>query len=118
MKILHDGCLSRDACDAVRAAGHDVVWVGEWSADPGDDELLAIASSQGRIVVTLDKDFGELAVVRGREHAGIIRLVGFPSRSQGPTIVAALAQYERDLVARALITIEPWRVRVRPADLE
>ena len=31
--------------------------------DPGDEEILATAYAEGRILITLDKDFGELAVV-------------------------------------------------------
>lgn len=116
MRVLLDTCISPGARDDVRAAGHDVSWAGEWPRDPGDDELLAKAASEGRTLVTLDKDFGELAVVRDRRHCGIIRLVGFTSEAQGRTCVAALAKYERDLIEGALITIEPWRVRVRPAE--
>src|SRR5688572_31568341 len=52
---------------------HDVVWCGEWSEDPGDDEILAFAHREGRILVTLDKDFGELAVVHRQPHSGIVR---------------------------------------------
>jgi hypothetical protein len=46
-----------------RSAGHDVVWAGEWHEDPGDEEILERAHVEGRILVTLDKDFGELAIV-------------------------------------------------------
>lgn len=92
-----------------------MIWAGEWAKDPGDDEVLAQALRESRIVVTLDKDFGELAVVHARRHAGIIRPVGFASTAQGPTCVTALAKYERELAAESLITIEPWRVRVRPS---
>lgn len=46
----------------LEAAGHDVVWVGDWDRDPGDREILFQARSEGRILVTLDKDFGELAI--------------------------------------------------------
>ncbi|GIL11807.1 MAG: hypothetical protein BroJett038_05270 [Chloroflexota bacterium] len=50
-----------------------MLYAGEWIEDPGDDEILARAYEERRILVTLDKDFGELAVVRGTAHAGIIR---------------------------------------------
>ena len=46
------------------AAGHDVVTVADiWSDDPGDETILAYAHSEGRVVVTRDKDFGELAIL-------------------------------------------------------
>lgn len=113
MRVLLDTCLSASARDQLRAAGHDVVWTGEWSRDPGDEELLAQALREDRVLVTLDKDFGQLAVVRALPHAGIVRLVDFPSADQGRTLVAALAKYERDLSQGALVTLEPWRVRIR-----
>ncbi len=46
--------------------GHDVLWAGSFPGDPADDEFLAFALNEGRVVVTLDKDFGELAVAFGR----------------------------------------------------
>ncbi|MGD9728658.1 MAG: DUF5615 family PIN-like protein [Nitrospiraceae bacterium] len=44
--------------EALEAAGHDVVWAGAWDIDPGDDDILAQAYREGRVLVTLDKDFG------------------------------------------------------------
>ena len=69
----------------------------------------------GRIPVTLDKDFGELAVVRGRPHTGIIRLAGFPARQQAQACIRVLELYGAELVAGGLVTAEPGRVRIRPA---
>lgn len=60
MKLLLDSCVWGGAVARLRAAGHDVVWSGDWPADPGDEEILAHALAEGRVLVTLDKDFGEL----------------------------------------------------------
>ncbi len=65
MKILLDSCVWGKARGDLESAGHDVVWVGDWPEDPGDEEILAHACSERRILVTLDKDFGELAVFHG-----------------------------------------------------
>jgi predicted nuclease of predicted toxin-antitoxin system len=59
----------------LRAAGHDVVWVGDWPADPGDERILAVAAAEGRVLVTLDNDFGELVVLHRQPSAGIIRII-------------------------------------------
>jgi predicted nuclease of predicted toxin-antitoxin system len=56
---------------------HDVIWSGLWPKDPGDIAILAAAHSEQRILVTLDKDFGELAILKGLPHSGIVRLTGF-----------------------------------------
>ena len=73
MKVLLDACVSRRARDEIASAGHEVEWVGAWDADPGDDETLARAHAERSILVTLDKDFGESAIVRERPHAGIVK---------------------------------------------
>lgn len=52
-----------------------MVWAGDRSADPGDVEILDLARKDGCVLITLDKDFGELAVAFGRDHRGIIRIV-------------------------------------------
>ena len=50
----------------LRSAGHDVEWVRDWSSDPGDEQILATAAAQEQVLATLDKDFGELAVLHRR----------------------------------------------------
>lgn len=74
-----------------RAAGHDVVWAGEWPTDPGDDEILSYAHR-----VTLEKDFGELAVVFLRPHPGIMQLASpasLAARQQGSVCRPVLERY-------------------------
>jgi len=116
LKLLLDTCVFGGAVDELRRAGHDVVWSGEWERDPGDPGLLSLARKEGRIVVTLDKDFGELAVVRGVRHCGIVRLVGFRAGEQGSAARAALLKYADDLADEAIVTVERTRVRVRPRE--
>ena len=115
MKLLLDTCVWGGAVDSLKAAGHDVIWAGDWPTDPGDEEIMALAHQEGRILITLDKDFGELAVVRGQAHAGIIRLVILPAFQQAPTCLMVLTRYGVELQAGAILTVEPGRVRVRPA---
>jgi len=83
--------------------------------DPGDLEILEHSRRIGAVLVTLDKDFGELAVIRGIKHSGIIRLIGFSARQQGAVCRQILDRYGAELSEGALVTVEPGRVRVRPA---
>ena len=48
------------------------MWAGDLPADPGDMELLRRAHAEGRVLITLDKDFGELAIVTAEPHSGIV----------------------------------------------
>jgi predicted nuclease of predicted toxin-antitoxin system len=116
MKILLDSCVWGKARVELEAAGHDVVWSGDWPKDPGDEEILARAHEQGRILVTLDKDFGELAVLRGTPHNGIVRLVNISARQQAAICSQVLARHGAELQKGAIVTAEPGRLRIRSPD--
>ena len=113
MKLLLDTCISKSARDYLVSTGNDVIWTAEWDKDPGDYEILSFAHQQGRILVTLDKDFGELVIVRGLPHSGIIRLSGISSKEQGSTCQAVIERYEQDLEKAAIITVDKKKVRIR-----
>ena len=115
MKVLLDTCVWGGVRKFLSEAGHDVVWAADWPADPGDEEILDRAHRESRVLVTLDKDFGELAVVRGHSHSGIVRLVALSTSQQAEACVAVLVRYGRELEAGAIVTAEIGRVRVRPA---
>ncbi len=116
MKLLVDGCVAASARIALRAAGHEVESVAEWPRDPGDLAILAHAVDHEQSVVTLDKDFGELAIVRGVRHRGILRLVDIRASQQGAAAVAAINTHDAMLAKGAIVTVEPGRVRVRPPE--
>lgn len=68
-----------------------------------------------QVLVTLDKDFGELAIAFGAVHAGIIRLVDFRYLEQAPVCARAIAEYGSELARGAIVTVERGRTRVRLA---
>lgn len=113
MKLLLDSCFWGGAVGELTALGHDVEWSGTWPRDPGDAEILARAREANRVLVALDKDFGELAIVRGLPHAGIIRLVRFAARQQATACQQILERYGTELENCAIVTAELGRVRIR-----
>ena len=113
MRLLLDTCIWGGAAPELRAAGHDVSWAGDWPQDPGDDEILALAHRERRVLVTLDKDFGELAIVHEQPHGGIVRIVGFPARRHASVCQQALDVHGAELVTGAIVTVEPGRLRIR-----
>jgi predicted nuclease of predicted toxin-antitoxin system len=118
MRLLLDSCVWGKAQAELVAAGHDVVWVGDWPADPGDLAILERACDEDRVVVTLDRDFGELAVARGVPRRGIIRLVNFSARSQAAACIELLERYGKELAVGGIVTAQPGHARVRTADSE
>lgn len=116
MRLLLDSCVWGGARTELEAAGHDVVAAADWDKDPGDEEILAQAFRDKRILITLDKDFGELAIVHGNPHSGILRLVNFSALQQALVCLEVLRHHGEDLAAGAILTAEPGRLRVRPPD--
>lgn len=114
MNVLLDSCVWGGAGKALAEAGHDVEWVGDWKPDPGDEEILRIAMERKAVLVTLDKDFGEIAIVRRVHHTGIIRIVGLPASQQGAVCALMLDRYGEELRSGAIVTVSEQRARVRP----
>ena len=115
MRLLLDSCVWGGARKELEEAGHDVIWAGDWPEDPGDEEILARSHREGRVLITLDKDFGELAIVHGLPHSGILRLVNLAARQQIEVCRHALNRHGNELRAGAIITAEAGRLRIRPA---
>ena len=113
LKVLLETCIAGRTKTALQAANHDVTWGGDWKEDPGDEAILAMAYKEGRVLVTLDKDFGELAVLQGASHCGILRLVNFRAKEQAAVCLRVLADYGAELNQGAVITAEPGRLRIR-----
>jgi len=116
MKLRLDTCVWGPAAAELAAAGHDVVWAGDWPDDPGDEKILQQAASEGRTLVTLDKDFGRLAVLHDTPHRGILRLVDISARVQAAVCAHVLRLHGAELQAGAIVTADQDRVRVRPPD--
>jgi predicted nuclease of predicted toxin-antitoxin system len=65
MKLLANENLPLEAVEALRAAGYSVVWIRTDSPGADDEAILARAIAENRVLLTFDKDFGELAFRRG-----------------------------------------------------
>jgi predicted nuclease of predicted toxin-antitoxin system len=113
VKLLLDSCVARRAGLELRERGWDVDSVRDWERDPGDERILATAFATGRVLVTLDKDFGTLAVALKLPHCGILRLKKFRGNEQAEAIVYAIGRFGAKLQEGALVVLEPDKSRVR-----
>jgi predicted nuclease of predicted toxin-antitoxin system len=64
MRLLANENFPRVAVEALRLLGHDVSWAAEDCPSARDESVLALAERDSRILLTQDKDFGELALHR------------------------------------------------------
>lgn len=74
MNFLADECCDALLVAGLRSDGHDVLYVKEIAPGAGDDIVLQMAAGQQRVVLTEDKDFGELVVRFKLPAFGIVLL--------------------------------------------
>ena len=89
MHLLANENFPGVAITALRSHGHDVVWIREDSPGIDDRAVLSRATAEGRILITFDKDFGELVFRLGLNAPSGIILFRIPPDS--PSFVAQTA---------------------------
>ncbi len=112
MRFLVDRCAGHRLAEWLSNNGHDVVEAQTVGPDPGDRALLELAESENRVLVTMDKDFGELIYLRRASHAGLIRLPDVRVARRIKLIEELIDQYSEALEERAIVTIQGGRIRV------
>jgi predicted nuclease of predicted toxin-antitoxin system len=114
MKFVADENLDRSVIRKLREAGHEVISVAEMEPGIPDDVVLATANSHAAMLITEDKDFGELVFRRSLVHQGVIllRLAGLPVTAKAELLVETLATHEHELTgAFAVVTKRTIRIR-------
>ncbi len=115
LRILANENLPGEAVEAMRQEGHDVVWARTYAPGRSDEAVLAQAQTEDRIVMTYDKDFGELAFRRGLPAScGIILFRMGPGGSvQATTLILAALRSRTDWAGQFAV-VEVGRIRMRP----
>ena len=110
MLILADENFPLPTVEAIRAAGHDVVWARTDCPGTADAALLERAEAEARLVLTLDKDFWQIALQRREplERSGVILFRVYPATPDNVTPV----------VRRVLGAEREWRGHVSVVTLE
>lgn len=74
MRFLVDECTGPAVARWLRNESHDVYSIFDDSRGMGDDDVLAKANAENRILITNDKDFGEMVHRDHKPHRGIVLL--------------------------------------------
>lgn len=115
MKFLLDVCSSSHSLRRLLVeGGHDVRLVSETDPRASDETVLAMAYEGGSIVITEDKDFGELIAVQRRPHSGIIRFLELSVSEQVAAMQEVLNRYRNELESGAVMVVTRGRIRIRP----
>ena len=110
--------LADESCDftfvrVLRAAGHDVMAVAEAAPGAPDDKVIALAHNQRRILITEDKDFGQLVFAAATSTSGVI-YVRYPMRHRSTLGVDLLRLVDErgEALTGAFAVVEPGRIRI------
>ncbi|MCS6304734.1 MAG: DUF5615 family PIN-like protein [Nitrospira sp.] len=116
MNLVADESIDAAITVRLRQEGHRVWAVAEMAPGLTDEAVLALARDQGALLVTADKDFGELIFRQGRATHGVmlIRLNGLSADAKSEIVNTALKEHEPHL-AKAFAVLTPDHLRVRRA---
>ncbi|MEJ6482317.1 DUF5615 family PIN-like protein [Nostoc punctiforme UO1] len=114
MKFLGDENLDWQIVERLRLDGHETLYVVEMEPGIPDDEVLNLANNEGAILLTSDKDFGELVFRLHRIAAGVvlIRLFGLSPKDRAEIVVNAIKQHTDELLG-AFTVISSKTIRIR-----
>lgn len=115
MRWLADECIDAALVAGLRSGGHDVVYMAEVEPAANDIEVMARAQREGRLLLTEDKDFGDLVYRHGGQAPGIVLLRLDPAMHtlKKQRLDAAIARFGDALFDRYMI-VEAARFRSRP----
>ena len=115
MLWLADECVAASLVEALRNSGHDVVYIAETAAGFSDADVIAFAAREARLLLTEDKDFGDLVLRRAHPVPGLVlmRVGSENARLQALRLAAAIDQYGEQLFGQYVV-VEEARFRARP----
>ena len=108
MRFLVDECTGPAVAHWLRAQGHEVASVYDETPGISDEEVLRRANEEGRILVTIDKDFGEHIYLHRRRHYGVIllRLADERSTVKIRVLERLMAQHQDALPGQFVVVTE------------
>jgi predicted nuclease of predicted toxin-antitoxin system len=115
MKFLIDVCAGKSVGEWLRTRGYDVIFVRDVDPRMDDKEILKWANDDGRILITVDKDFGYYIFYEGQLHRGVVRLPNVAREKRVELIKKVIELHNEDLKAGAVIKITLNKIKIRKA---
>jgi predicted nuclease of predicted toxin-antitoxin system len=114
VRYLADENVERQIVEALRRAGNEVEYIAETLPGANDPEVLERANRGSAVLVTADKDFGELAYRRRQQNAGVVllRLSGLTQERKVAIALQVFADHSEEF-ADAFSVVTETGVRVR-----
>ncbi|MEO8148967.1 MAG: DUF5615 family PIN-like protein [Bacteroidia bacterium] len=116
MKFVVDESVESEIAYALRKNNHDVIYIAEGNSGIKDLWIIQEAFKLKYILITQDKDFGELVYRLSENHSGIIliRLHGLLPSQKTDLVLKLINDYEEEILDSSFIVLQKRLVRVRP----
>ncbi len=113
-QFIVDECTGRSVVHYLRENGFDVIGVTEVMPQATDSDILQRAVDENRIVITNDKDFGDMVYRDRREHCGVILLRLSDDRAaQKVRVLAAVLSEHADKISQHFVVVTEDTIRIR-----
>lgn len=114
MILLADESVDRQIVDQLREDGHTVLYVTEMDPGISDEAVLSLANEKEAVLLTADRDFGELNFRQRKVSKGIIliRLAGLTPSSKADKVYLAVKKHSQDMQS-AFSVFTPSSIRIR-----
>ena len=114
MKFLTDENIGFKVINPLRKNGFDIKSILETNPGADDVKVLSIANTEDRILITTDKDFGELVYVNKLVHAGVILLrLSNDSSENKIKVLKSLFKLHLEELEKAFTVVTENKVRIR-----
>ena len=116
MRLLVDEALQDAVAHRLSEAGHDVSHVRMLGlAGRTDDEVMALALDENRLLVTTDTDFGTILALTGAAGPNVLLLrgIGDSVAERVAAILDVLPRIGHELSQGAVVVLEEDRYRIR-----
>jgi len=114
MNFLADENIDSQIVQQLRDEGYTVLYVRELEPGISDDQVLDLANQVSAILITNDKDFGELVFRLRKINSGVIllRLSGLSSLAKSQTLLMVINQYSTE-INESFTVVRPDKIKIR-----
>ncbi len=114
MKLVLDESIERQITDALSGEGYKIWYIHDMERGVSDDKVLALANTNDALLLTADKDFGELVFRKKMISTGVVlfRVFGI-SNSEKAALAVHVMREHGDKLLNAFTVVTPETIRIR-----
>jgi len=119
MKLVIDESIEKQIVDVLKDRGYDIWYISDFERGLTDDKVLDLANSNNAVLITSDKDFGEIVFRKKMISTGILlfRFFGIPNDKKAELASRVLKEHGHEFM-HAFTVVTPETIRIRKINNE